>query len=91
MTFIAALSHDRIDAPMVLDRPINGEWFQAWVEQALIPTLTPSGVVVLDNLGSHKGKAVTASARQGAKTTSAMPDMHQTETETLQQTFKLNG
>lgn len=57
LTFIAALRHDRITAPIVFDQPINGETFTAYVEQALLPTLTPGDVVVLDNLGSHKGKA----------------------------------
>lgn len=64
MTFIAALRHDRIDAPMVLDGPINGDAFRAWVEQFLIPTLRPGDVVVLDNLGSHKGKAVRQAIRK---------------------------
>ena len=64
MTFIAALRWDRIDAPLVLDGPINGEWFTAWVQQALIPTLSPGDVVVLDNLGSHKGKAVRKAIRK---------------------------
>ena len=64
LTFIAALRHDRIEAPMVLDGPINGDWFRAWVEQALIPTLHPGDVVVLDNLGSHKGKAVRRAIRK---------------------------
>ena len=68
MTFIAALRHDRIAAPVVFDGPINGESFLAYVEQALVPTLTPGDVVVLDNLGSHKGKAVRAAIRAaGAK------------------------
>ena len=57
MTFIAALRCDRIDAPYVLDQPINGATFTAWVEQCLVPTLGPGDVVILDNLGSHKGKA----------------------------------
>ena len=58
MTFLAALRCDRIDAPFVLDGPINGEWFLAYVQQLLIPTLSPGDIVVMDNLGSHKGKAV---------------------------------
>ena len=37
LTFIAALRCDAITAPLVLDQPINGEWFLVWVEQALIP------------------------------------------------------
>lgn len=64
LTFIAALRCDAITAPLVLDQPINGEWFRAWVEQALIPSLKPGDVVVLDNLGSHKGKAVRRAIRK---------------------------
>jgi transposase len=58
LTFLAALRHDRIDAPFVLDGPINGESFLAYVEQVLVPTLKPGDIVIMDNLGSHKGKAV---------------------------------
>ena len=57
-TFLAALRNDRIEAPCVFDGPINGERFRAYVEQFLIPTLKPNDIVILDNLGSHKGKAV---------------------------------
>ena len=63
MTFIAALRADRIDAPFVFDGPINGRLFLAWVEQCLVPTLSPGDVVILDNLGSHKAKAVRAAIR----------------------------
>jgi len=52
------LRNDRIEAPCVFDGPINGERFRAYVQQFLIPTLKPNDIVVLDNLGSHKGKAV---------------------------------
>lgn len=58
LTFLAALRHDRIDAPCVLDGPINGLSFTAWVEQFLVPTLNPGDIVIMDNLGSHKGAAV---------------------------------
>lgn len=58
MTFIAALRHDRITAPCLIDGPINGENFRAWIEQELVPTLNSGDVVVMDNLGSHKGHAV---------------------------------
>jgi len=68
LTFLAALRHDRIDAPCVLDGPINGESFTAWVEQFLVPTLAPGDVVIMDNLGSHKGTAVRKAIRAaGAK------------------------
>ena len=61
LTFLAALRHDRIDAPCVIDGPINGESFLAYVEQVLVPTLRPGD-------GSHKGKAVRQAIRAaGAK------------------------
>jgi transposase len=63
MTFLAALRADRIDAPCVFDGPINGESFTAWVQHALVPTLSPGDVVVMDNLGSHKGQAVRTAIR----------------------------
>ena len=63
LTFIAALRLDRIDAPCVFDGPINGESFLAYVEQVLVPTLAPGDIVVLDNLGSHKGKRVRDAIR----------------------------
>jgi len=67
-TFLAALRNDRIEAPCLFDGPINGERFRAYVEQFLVPTLKPGDVVILDNLGSHKGKAVRAAIRRiGAK------------------------
>jgi hypothetical protein len=55
LTFLAGLRHDRIVAPFVLDGPINGEAFTAWVGQCLAPTLMAGDVVIADNLGSHKG------------------------------------
>jgi len=64
MTFIGALRADRIDAPYVFDGPINGELFRAYVEQVLVPTLRPGDVVVMDNLGSHKGIAVRKAIRE---------------------------
>lgn len=63
LTFIAALRHDRIDAPWVIDGPINGAIFLIYIEKVLAPTLKPGDVVVLDNLGSHKGKAARAAVR----------------------------
>ena len=68
VTFLAALRHDRITAPCVIDGPINGASFRAYIEQFLVPTLSPGDVVVMDNLGSHKGKAVRRAIRAaGAK------------------------
>jgi transposase len=68
MTFIAALRCDRIDAPCLFDGPINGETFLAYVQTFLVPTLKPGDVVIMDNLGSHRGKAVRKAIRKaGAK------------------------
>ena len=68
MTFVAALRQDRVDAPCLIKGPINGARFQAYVEQALVPTLRPRDIVVMDNLGSHKSKAVRDAIRgAGAK------------------------
>src|SRR5271163_4293597 len=55
LTFLAALRADRLDAPCVVDGPSNGRSFLAYVEQILIPALRPGDIVILDNLGSHKG------------------------------------
>ena len=63
MTFLAGLRTDGLSAPYVFDGPINGSCFQAWVEQLLVPTLRPGDIVILDNLGSHKGKAVRHAIR----------------------------
>ncbi len=67
-TFIAALRHDRVVAPWLIDGPINGERFLIYVEKVLVPTLRPGDIVIMDNLGSHKGKAVRQAIRAaGAK------------------------
>ena len=68
MTFLAALRHDRIDAPWFIEGPIDGESFRIYVENVLVPTLRPGEIVIIDNLGSHKGKAVRQLIRAaGAK------------------------
>lgn len=63
LTFIAALRADRVEAPWVIDGPINGELFTLYVEKVLVPTLSPGDVVILDNLGSHKGQAARRAVR----------------------------
>ena len=65
MTFLAALRHDRIDAPWFLEGPIDGDSFRLYVEKVLLPTLRPGDIVIMDNL---KGKAVRQLIRSaGAK------------------------
>ena len=63
MTFLAALRRDRVEAPWLLDGPIDGESFRTYVEQVLVPTLRPGDIVVMDNLGSHKSRAVRQAIR----------------------------
>jgi transposase len=63
LTFLAALRQDRIEAPWLLDGPINGERFRLYVEKLLLPTLKPGDIVIMDNLGSHKSKAVRQAIR----------------------------
>ena len=58
MTFLAALRHDRIDAPWFIEGPIDGVSFRTYVEKVLLPALRPGDIVILDNLGSHRSKAV---------------------------------
>ena len=67
-TFIAALRCDRIEAPWLLDGPVNAAAFKTYVEKILAPTLRPGDLVIMDNLSSHKGKAVRQTIRSaGAK------------------------
>ena len=67
-TFIAALRVDRIEAPWLLDGPMNGESFRIYVEHELVPTLKPGDIVIADNLSSHKNKAArTAIRNAGAR------------------------
>ena len=68
LTFLAALRCDRIEAPCVIDGPINGRIFLAYVEQLLVPTLRPGDIVIMDNLGSHKRQAIRRAIQDaGAK------------------------
>ena len=67
-TFIAALRVDRIEAPWLLDGPMNGESFRIYVEHELVPTLRPGDIVIADNLSSHNNKAArTAIRNAGAR------------------------
>src|SRR5699024_8773229 len=59
-TFVAGLRLSGLDAPMLIDGAMNGEAFLADVRRVLVPALRPGDIVVMDNLGSHKGAAVRA-------------------------------
>ena len=66
-TFIGGLRLSVMTAPMVLDGPMTAAWFLAYVEQVLVPTLTPGDIVILDNLAAHK----SAAARDAIEATGA--------------------
>jgi len=57
-TFVGALRLTGMTAPMVLDGPMNGAWFLAYVEQVLAPALKPGDIVIMDNLAAHKSAPV---------------------------------
>jgi transposase len=66
-TFVAALRSTALTAPCLIDGPMNGNAFLAYVEQMLAPTLAPGDIVVLDNLSAHK----VAGVRQAIEATGA--------------------
>jgi len=66
-TLVAGLRMTGMVAPMVLDGPINGDWFEAYVTQVLLPELRPGDVVIMDNVSSHE----RASVREGIEATDA--------------------
>lgn len=51
MTFLAALRHDRVEAPWLIDGPINGERFQLYVDEVLVPIPKPGDIVIMDMCG----------------------------------------
>jgi transposase len=53
-TFVGGLTTHGFIAPYVLDGPMNGTTFKAWVEQMLAPELRPGDIVIMDNLAAHK-------------------------------------
>lgn len=62
-TFIAALRHDRLDAPWVIDGPINRDLFDLYIQTQLAPTPQPGDAILLDNLSSHKSPKAAAILR----------------------------
>lgn len=62
-TFIAALRHDRLDAPWVIEGAMNRDLFELYVETQLVPTLKPGDAIILDNLSSHKSPRAAAAMR----------------------------
>ena len=72
-TFAAGLRLTGIVAPMVLDGPINRDAFRAYVNQVLVPELTPGDIVVMDNLSSHKGTGVREAIEAAGATLLYLP------------------
>lgn len=67
-TFVAGLRHNGLTAPLVVDCPMNGDIFRAYINQCLVPTLKPGDIVVMDNLASHKVDGIrTAIEAAGSK------------------------
>ena len=62
-TFLAGVRTSGIIAPFVLDGPMTGNVFRAYVEQMLAPVLRPGDVVVMDNLAAHKVAGVAQAIR----------------------------
>ena len=82
-TFVAALRHQRLTAPMLTDGPMDGEVFLAYVHNFLCPSLLPGDIVVLDNLSSQQGRRRPRSDRgcgcQPALSAALLPDLNPIE------------
>ena len=73
ITFVAALRHDKMVAPMVVDGPINGELFLAYVKRCLVPTLKPNDIVMMDHLPAHKVAGVAEAIAAAGATLRYLP------------------
>lgn len=72
-TFVAALRCGALTAPMVIDGPMDGPLFVAWVRHFLCPTLRPGDIVVADNLSSHKVAGVAQAVEAAGATLAYLP------------------
>ena len=72
-TLIAGLRTTGMVAPMVLDGPIDGDWFEAYVTSVLVPELQPGDIVVMDNLSSHKRTAICEKIEAAGATLRFLP------------------
>ena len=72
-TFLAGLRSSGIVAPLVLDGPMTGEAFLAYVQQFLAPELKPGDVVVMDNLSAHKVAGVAEAIRAAGASLMYLP------------------
>jgi len=73
ITFVAALRHDKMVAPMMFDGPMTGQMFVAYVEQCVVPTLKRNDIVVIDNLRAHKVAGVREAIEAAGATLRYLP------------------
>jgi transposase len=73
LTFVAALRHNGMTAPFVLDGPMNGNAFLAYVRQFLVPTLKRKDIVIMDNLGAHKVAGIRQAIEAAGATLRYLP------------------
>ncbi len=73
ITYVAALRHDGLSAPMVIEGAMTGEVFRAYVEQCLVPTLRRNDIVVMDNLKAHKVAGIEEAIEQAGARVRYLP------------------
>jgi transposase len=73
ITFVAGLRHNRMTAPMVVDGPMTGEMFLAYVKQCLVPTLRRNDIVVMDNFRAHKVPGIREAIEKARATVRYLP------------------
>jgi len=73
ITFVAALRHNKMISPMVIDGPMNAEIFLAYVEQCLVPELRPGDIVVMDNLPAQKAAGIEEVVESAGATLRMLP------------------
>ena len=74
ITFVAGLRHNGMSAPMVIEGPMTGEVFRAYVEQCLVPTLRLNDLVVMDNLKAHKVAGIEEAIGKAGATVRYLPE-----------------
>jgi transposase len=73
VTFVSALRQNKLVAPMIVDGPMNGELFLAYVKQCLVPTLQPGDIVMMDRLQAHKVAGVAEAIEAAGATLRYLP------------------
>ena len=73
ITFVAALRHNKMVAPMVVGGAMNAETFLAYVEQCLVPTLKHGDIVVMDNVSVHKSPRIREAIENARATLRYLP------------------